>query len=77
MTLPGSGNGAASMAQELAYSEAFAQCQVKNVFKNVCLREPSDSADRAEVVSIVTSFKNSGYQLKRVFADSAAYCMGE
>ncbi|WP_231872338.1 MULTISPECIES: hypothetical protein [unclassified Oleiphilus] len=76
-TLPGSGNGAASMAQELAHSEAFAECQVKKVFQNVCLREPSDAADRAEVASMVTSFKNSGYQLKRVFADSATYCMGE
>ncbi|KZZ72071.1 hypothetical protein A3766_21970, partial [Oleiphilus sp. HI0132] len=36
-TLPGSGNGAASMAQELAHSEAFAECQVKKVFQNVCL----------------------------------------
>lgn len=76
-TLPGSGNGAASMAQELAYSEAFAQCQVKKVFKNVCLRDPSDAADRAEISAMVASFKSSGYQLKRVFADSAIYCMGE
>lgn len=76
-TLPGEGNGASSMGQELAHSEAFAQCQVKKVFKNVCLREPSNAADRAEVASMVASFKSSGYQLKRVFADSAIYCMGE
>lgn len=76
-SLSGSGNGAKSMAQELAHSEAFAECQVKKVFKNVCLRDPSDASDRAEIASMVTSFKNSNYQLKRVFADSAVYCMGE
>ena len=76
-TLPGSGNGASSMGQELAHSEAFAQCQVEKVFQNVCLRAPSDATDRAEVATMVSAFKASGYQLKRVFADSAVYCMGE
>lgn len=76
-SLSGSGNGAKSMAMELAHSEAFAQCQVKKVFKSVCLREPSDQNDRDKVGEFVTAFKNSGYQLKRVFADTAVYCMGE
>lgn len=74
--LDGFGYGAKSMGQELAHSEAFAQCQVKKVFKNVCLREPSDASDRNQVASMVTSFKSSGYKLKQVFAESAVYCMG-
>ncbi len=75
-SLPGTGTGAKSMGQELANSDAFAQCQVKKVFRNVCLRDPVDAADRAQIQSMVTGFK-SDYLLKQVFADSAAYCMGE
>jgi len=76
-TLSGSGEGAKSMGQELAHSTAFAECQVTKVFKNVCLRSPVDSTDRSEISNMVTSFANSNYNLKQVFADSAVYCMGE
>jgi hypothetical protein len=73
----GSGSGAKSMGMELAYSDAFAQCQVEKVFKNVCFRVPSDAADRTEVANIVASFKANGYSLKQVFAEAAVYCMGD
>ena len=76
-SLPGSGNGAKSMGMELAHSEAFAQCQVKKVFKAVCLRNAVDSTDRNQIDQMVSSFKASNYQLKRVFAESANYCKGE
>lgn len=75
--LPGSGNGAKSMGQELAHSSAFARCQVKKVFKAVCLREPGNSADRSQIAAMVGSFAASGYRMKRVFAESAAYCRGD
>ncbi|WP_225314417.1 hypothetical protein [Marinobacter halotolerans] len=74
-TLPGSGSGAKSLGEEFANSDAFAQCQVKKVFRNVCLREPGDSDDRTAVSNIVTTFKQ-GYDLKDVFAETAAYCKG-
>lgn len=76
-SLPGSGNGAKSMGMELAHSETFAQCQVKKVFKAVCLRNAVDSSDRNQIDQMVSSFKASNYQLKRVFAESANYCKGE
>ena len=76
-SLPGSGSGAKSLGMEFANSEAFAECQVKKVFENVCLRPPSDSADRSQVSSMVASFASQGYDLKQVFAESAVYCMGE
>ena len=75
--LPGSGAGAKSMGQELANSTAFARCQVEKVFRNVCLRSPVDGADRQQVDSMVGSFRSGGYRLKQVFAESAAYCMGD
>ena len=75
--LSGSGNGAKSMGEELANSDAFAQCQVTKVFENVCLRSPQDQSDRDAISSMVSSFKNDGYRIKGVFAESAAYCMGD
>lgn len=75
--LPGSGNGAKSMGEELANSEAFAQCQVTKVFKQVCLRAPEDSSDRNRIDSITDSFTSNGYRLKQVYAETAAYCAGE
>lgn len=72
----GSGSGAKTMGEELANSTAFARCQVEKVFRNVCLRPPTDGADRAQVDAMVSSFRGGGYRLKQVFADSATYCMG-
>ncbi len=76
-SLPGSGNGAKSMGQELAHSAKFARCQVEKVFKNVCLRKPGNTADRNQVTNMIASLSANSYQLKRTFAESAAYCMGE
>lgn len=75
--LPGGGDGAKSMGEELAHSNAFARCQVEKVFKAMCLREPGNSADRAQVDAMITDFAASGYQMKRVFAESAVYCQGD
>jgi hypothetical protein len=75
-SLPGSGAGAKSLGQELANSEAFAQCQVEKVFRTVCFRSPSDGADRGRVSQILNAFKTSNYSLKTVFAETAVYCAG-
>jgi hypothetical protein len=75
--LPGSGTGAKSLGQELESSEAFARCQVSKVFQNVCFRAPVDGADRAQIDAMTSSFKANDYSLKQVFAESAAYCMGD
>lgn len=75
--LPGSGYGAKSLGEELAASEAFASCQVEKVFKAVCFRSPINQADRNEIARITNLFRNGGYQLKQVFAETAVYCMGE
>lgn len=72
----GSGFGAASMGDELANSDAFASCQVKKVFRTVCLREPEDAADRFQVSQMVSSFE-AGYRMKQTFAEAAVYCMGQ
>ncbi len=75
-SLPSSGNGAKTMGWELANSDAFAQCQVEKVFENVCLHPVEDDADRAQIDSMVSSFRASNYNLKQVYAESALYCKG-
>jgi len=74
--LSGAGTGAKSMGQELAHSDAFAQCQVEKVFRAMCFRDPGNAQDRQAVSTIKGNFKNGGYKMKQVFADAAIYCMG-
>lgn len=75
-SLPGSGNGAKSLGQELESSAAFSSCQVTRVFKDVCLRAPNSAADFNQVTSMIASFQAHSYSLRQVFAEGAAYCMG-
>ncbi len=75
--LPGSGNGAKSFGQELENSSQFATCQVQKTFQAMCLRPPSNAADRAEVSQITSDFVSNNYNLKTAFAESAVYCMGQ
>lgn len=75
--LPGAGSGAKTMGAELANSDAFASCQVTKVFRNVCLRDPGDAADRNEIQTLTESFANNDFNLKRTFASVASYCRGE
>jgi hypothetical protein len=74
--LPGNGFGAASMGQELANTDAFARCQVKKVFRAVCLREPEDAADRTQIDNVMVPSFKAGYNMKQTFAEAAVYCMG-
>jgi hypothetical protein len=76
-SLPGSGQGAKSLGEELGNSHAFATCQVKKVFRAVCLRDPEDAADRAQVDTTINTFRTTGFRMKQVFADTATYCMGQ
>ena len=75
-SLPGSGNGAKSLGEELGNSAAFASCQVRKVFRAVCLRAPENADDRTAVDQMITSF-TSGYNMKQTFADAAVHCMGQ
>ena len=80
-TTPGEGAGAQSLGAELGNSDAFAKCQVKKVFRAVCLRDPDlgdpNSGDFARFNAIVSTFKGTGYRMKQVFADTAVHCMGQ
>jgi len=75
-SLPGSGNGAKSLGQELESSDAFNSCQVQKVFTAVCYRPPTIAADFTQVAQMKSDFISGGYKLKQMFAEAAVYCMG-
>ncbi len=74
-TEPG-GFGAKSLGREVAASRAFSVCQVEKAFKHTCFRPVGSSEDRAAVEQIANVFETQGYSMKRVLAETAAYCMG-
>jgi hypothetical protein len=77
-SLAGNGAGAKSFGEELAGSDAFAQCQVTKVFRAVCLRSPVDQTDRTQIAAMTANFRAANaYDLREVFAESAVYCMDE
>lgn len=75
-SLPGSGSGAKSLGQEIAASDAFAQCQVTKVFQAVCYRTPLAS-DATTIANLKASFESGGYKLKSVFQQAVASCAGQ
>lgn len=75
-SLPGSGNGAKSLGQELAYSGAFAQCQAEKAYRKVCFRAPATQVEYDAVKSIGNNFQASG-SMRQVFAQVAAQCAGQ
>jgi hypothetical protein len=70
------GHGAQSLGVEVGASRAFSECQVQKVFTRVCEHAPQSAADFAAVQSIADHFEAMNYSMKRVFAETAAYCMG-
>jgi hypothetical protein len=73
----GSGDGAKSLGMELARTRKFSECSVKRVFEKVCYRSPNGVADLQAVQTMANSFEANNRSLKRVFAETAVYCMGE
>ena len=73
---PGSGQGAKSLGMELAQNRQFSECQVEQVFEKVCYRTPNGAADLQAVQNIANSFEANNRSMKRVFAETAVYCMG-
>lgn len=73
---PGSGLGAKSLGMELASTRQFAECQVKKAFEKVCYRPPNGMVDHQLIENVATIFQGNNYSMKRVFAETAAYCMG-
>lgn len=72
----GEGTGVKSLGMELAQTRQFAVCQTKRVFEKVCYRAPNGPADEQAINNIATTFETNNRSMKRVFAETALYCMG-
>jgi hypothetical protein len=70
------GFGAKSLGREVAASRAFSVCQVEKAFEFACFRPVGSTEDRAAVEQIANVFETQGYSMKRVLAETAAFCMG-
>ena len=75
--LVGEGTGAKTLGEELGNSDAFAACQVKKVFRAVCMRAPEQQSDHDYINNTMIPNFTAQYRLKTVFADAAAHCMGQ
>jgi hypothetical protein len=71
------GYGPKTLGIEVASSRAFSECQVEKTFERVCFHPPGNPAERAEVARIADVFEADGYSMRRVFAEVAAFCMGD
>jgi len=76
---PASGGwGAKGLGQEVAMSDAFAECQVQKIWKRVCFRDPANLAERQEVSRIATDvFAANNYDIREAFAAVAEFCMDD
>jgi hypothetical protein len=62
------------MGRELANTEAFSHCQVKKVFRAVCLREPRPDVQESTAFDGFVGSFNSAHDIKQTFAEVAGYC---
>jgi len=72
----GAGIGAKSLGMEIAQTRQFSECQVTKAFEKVCHRSPNGAADNTAIQNIANSFEANNHSMKRVFAETAAFCMG-
>ena len=69
----GSRNGARTLGQEFAGSQAFARCQGIKVYRAVCLSEPTET-DLSDLLT--ASGFAATFNMKDLFAHAAEACMG-
>lgn len=71
---PRNGYGAKSLGQLISTSDAFPKCMSEQVFKKVCFREP-DNGDLTLINNNAEYFKNTNFNMKRLFIKTALDCM--
>ena len=69
-----SGNGPKSWGQAMADTEMFPKCMAKRVYKVVCLGDASTNSAKATISTLSNQFKEDGYNMKKLFHNTAATC---
>lgn len=62
---------AAQLGYELSHTEAFARCQVLQVYRHVCMNDPSEQAMEQQ---LVPDLKNHNFNMLTAFSDAAISC---
>ena len=70
-----SGNGAKEWGQMIANSKAFASCMATHVYQHVCMVTPTSLKEKNLRDTLATNFKNENYNMKKLFAITAAGCL--
>jgi hypothetical protein len=68
-----SGNGVKSFGEMLASTKMFPECMAKRVYKTVCLKEGTSTADKAAITKLAGEFSKT-YNMKDLFKDAAVDC---
>jgi hypothetical protein len=72
------GSGPKEYGQMLASSDAFPKCMAKRVFQKVCLRAPASAQEETAVAEFSQGFaKDGNFNMRNLFAKTAAFCMGD
>jgi hypothetical protein len=67
------GNGVKSFGEMLASSKMFPECMAKRVYKTVCLKEGTSTADKAAISKLAGEFSKT-FNMKDLFKDAAVDC---
>jgi hypothetical protein len=68
-----SGNGVKSFGEMLASTKMFPECMAKRVYKTVCLKEGTSTADKAAISKLAGEFSKT-FNMKDLFKDTAVEC---
>ncbi len=68
-----SGNGVKSLGEMLASTKMFPECMAKRVYKTVCLKDGTTTADKSAITKLAGEFSKN-FNMKELFKDSAVEC---
>ncbi|MBY0416382.1 MAG: hypothetical protein K2Q18_19560, partial [Bdellovibrionales bacterium] len=72
-----SGNGLSSLAQMYSETKEFHLCMAKTVYKTVCFKNPTSSAEKDLVKALSLSYQEDNFNMKNLFVRTSISCMGK
>jgi hypothetical protein len=70
------GNGLATLAQMYSETKEFHRCMAKTVYKTVCHKEASSSAEVNLIKSLAQSYEDDNFNMKNLFINTSVSCLG-
>jgi hypothetical protein len=69
------GEGARSLGEMFANTEAFHSCMAKQAYEKVCMKSASSSTDKSRVKELTASYKSSNFNMKSLFINASLTCL--